>query len=202
MIAVTSSPGRKSAVELETAGLLSVLLLSKHARRDGCFAVQLHGLSMSPYFKEGQTVTVDCAPQKSFGIGDVIVFQMAGRLCAHRVLARRRRDGERCYVQKGDNQLSGSIVSHDEVLGKVVGVDGCPLPLSVGMPARVAMRFYAMWAYGLSSLPALLRSAPLKQATRKFPAIETGARRLCLRASRGFLRVLLSLFHTTDTKNI
>lgn len=189
-------------LELETAGLLSVLLLGKGRQQDRRFSLELRGLSMAPFFREGQTVTVDCAPGEAIATGDVIVFEAPGRLCAHRVLARRNRDGEPCYVQKGDNQLTRSIVAHGEVLGKVVAVDGRPLPLTVGLPARVARWLYAKAAYGLSGLPAVLQVAPLRQAIRKFPAIETGANNLCLRASRGLLRSLMFVFDPPDTRKI
>jgi hypothetical protein len=185
-------------LELESADSLSVLLLGKGRQEGRRLSLVVQGLSMAPFFREGQTITGDCAPQIPIGTGDVIVFEVPGRLCAHRVLARLHRNGEGCYVQKGDNQLVRSLVRHGEVLGKVVAVDGRSLPLSEGLAARSARWSYSKWAYAISCLAAMLELAPLRRAGRVFPSLELCTRRLCLRASRGFLRVLLFVFKTPD----
>ena len=188
--------------ELEKADMLSVLLLGRGRQLERRFSLVLRGESMVPFFTEGQTVTVDCALEGSIGVGEVIVFEQAGKLCAHRVLARRLRDGEICYVEKGDNQLGRTIVRHDEVLGNVVAIDGRPLPLSTGVAACAARRFYARTAYALTSVPGLLNFAPLRPIMRKLPSIEAGTRRLCLRASRGLLKLLMFVFETPDSVKI
>jgi signal peptidase I len=188
--------------DVEAAGVLSVALFGKGRQQNGSVSLVLKGLSMAPFFREGQTVTVDCAPEKPIRTGDVIVFEVPGRLCAHRVLARGRRNGEVWYVQKGDNQLVRSVVKQGEVLGKVVAVDGHPLPLSVGLAARAGRWLYAKWAYVLSGLAGMLELPLLRQASRRFPSVETRTRNLCLRASRGFLKVLMFVFKAPNTTNI
>jgi hypothetical protein len=178
--------------EVASAGKLSIALLGKGGQQNGPVSLVVRGLSMVPYFEEGQAVSVECAPEGEIGTGDVIVFEVSGRLCAHRVLAKGRRNGNAWYVQKGDNQLTRSVVTHGQVLGKVVAVDGHPLPLSVGLAAGAGMWLYTKWAYGLSVLAGMMELRPARQASG--PPTETGARNLCLRASRGFLKVLLFVF--------
>ena len=176
------------------ADRLSVLMLDRGNASGRRFSLVLHGGSMLPFFKDGQKLTVDCGEGEPNRVGDVIVFERTGRLCAHRVVARFQRGGEPWYVEKGDNQLEWSRVPQREVLGKVVAADGCRLALTGGVLAGAAACFYAKWSYALAVIAALPQSAPLRLERPAFSWPQRLVRSLCLRAAKGMLRLLLFAF--------
>lgn len=182
------------------ADRLSVLMLDRGKAPDRRYSLVLHGGSMLPFFKDGQNLTVDCGEGEPIRVGDVIVFERTGRLCAHRVVARFQRDGESSYVEKGDNQLDWSCVPQREVLGKVVAADGCRLALTGGRLAGAAAFVYAKWSYALAVLAALPQRVPLRLGEPAFSLPQRAVRSVCLRASKGMLRLLLIAFPARQTE--
>ena len=77
------------------------------------------------------TAARDAARAKAARPGQVIVFARDGRLTAHRVLRRARRDGRPWVLEMGDANPGAAWRPLDEVVGIVVGAEsaaGVPLP--------------------------------------------------------------------------
>jgi len=173
---------------------LSALILLNCKEQGGNASVVLGGGSMLPFLREGQSLTVDCRGGGRIAVGDIIVFERAGRLSAHRVVGTFRNNGERWYVEKGDSQLNWGVVAHGDVIGKVIGVDGQELPLSRGKVARAAGYLFAKWSYTIAATTHMLEMAPCRFMVRKFPWVERLVRGACLRGSDLLLRLLLRIF--------
>jgi len=86
--------------------------------------IELHtkGLSMMPLIEEGSTIAVECVSPDKIKIGDVIVFKASDKLVSHRVLKKIKLKGEYYFKEKGDNNMSSTLVKSDDVFGKVVYV--------------------------------------------------------------------------------
>ena len=86
------------------------------------FRLQAPGFSMSPFIKDGDTLTVTPLPDGSPQIGDVVAFTRPGaeRLVIHRVV--RKKNG--CFVIKGDNAPdTDGLIPGTNILGCVKKVE-------------------------------------------------------------------------------
>lgn len=80
-----------------------------------------HGGSMSPFIRSGSILTIQ--PAEGIYVGDVVVFQGKGGLVNHRVIKKRKVDGDYFFVTKGDRvRTSDGWLSHSQVVGKVVEI--------------------------------------------------------------------------------
>jgi hypothetical protein len=78
--------------------------------------------SMLPDLPVGSEIRVRRAPWTQCSWGDIIVFDDASRLVAHRLLVRLRGRGKGLIFQKGDSNPLGRWIDADRVVGVVVGV--------------------------------------------------------------------------------
>jgi Peptidase S24-like len=93
-------------------------------RRDGATDwIEATGGSMLPLIRPGDRLLV------RFGAaevrrGDVVIFRHAGAIVAHRIVGDRRRDGQRRWIAKGDNEpLATEDVGAADLLGIVRAID-------------------------------------------------------------------------------
>lgn len=80
------------------------------------------GTSMRPLVGPGGRMLVEFGATSS-RIGDIVVFERAGGIVAHRVVGRRVRDGREQLLVKGDAEAYfDPPIGHDDVLGVVRGL--------------------------------------------------------------------------------
>jgi len=80
------------------------------------------GNSMEPTLKEGCRVIVEPVRSQDIKPGDIIVFGKRLLAC-HRVVGRLRfkRNGKIYFLEKGDSSNRITMISEDEIIGKVAG---------------------------------------------------------------------------------
>jgi hypothetical protein len=181
-------PGAEASRELNR---LSAVLLEQARRREGRIDVQVGGLSMVPFFVEGDVLTVDCSHGAKIESGDVIVFERAGIICAHRLLAKKQRGGRSWFVEKGDNQMTRGTFSAEQILGRVVLVNGRPVPLSEGFGLRLARAIYVRTTYLLSVASDVFSS---RRKSSDKPATPNQFAKCAGAVSRILLKTLVRLF--------
>jgi hypothetical protein len=124
--------GQDSVLSLSGPALLELLraVLAKGIPFRFC----ARGMSMSPFIKEADVVTVSPCPGKSVSLGQVVAFvhPHTGRLVVHRVVAIGR---DACRIQ-GDN-TSGSgeedVVPFPYILGRVTRVERAGRRVRLGL---------------------------------------------------------------------
>jgi hypothetical protein len=80
--------------------------------------ISVKGISMAPFFKEGDRVEVVRAAPGDLKAGDLIVFLRSGEVVIHRFLA--VRGG--LFLEKGDGQGRGNWAPWPDALGRVVAL--------------------------------------------------------------------------------
>lgn len=117
--AVGQEPG---AVPLEVGTAELAELAHEILGRGAALRLRCHGLSMSPFIRDGQVLTVAPAGAATIRLGDVILYRTAaGPLLAHRVLARGRGHRGPVLRVRGDASCGPcDEVAADQVLGRVV----------------------------------------------------------------------------------
>lgn len=119
------------------AGVLRDILSSVIARGD-CVRFRASGVSMLPFIREGDVLTIGPWRPESTKVGDVVAFQrlQADRVSVHRVVKRSRHG----LVAKGDAASSpDGVIPFDRVLGRVSKVerDGRDLRAGLGPERRL-----------------------------------------------------------------
>ena len=97
---------------------------------------QAPGVSMSPFIRHNERITVRPCSHRDILFGDIILYSgfgngtrrlsdpIKGKKIVHRFLWRREADGELRLITKGDNNYHcDSPVSPHQVLGKVVKIE-------------------------------------------------------------------------------
>jgi signal peptidase I len=97
---------------------------------------QAPGVSMSPFIRNSEMITVEQCSHEDLTFGDVILYHGFGNQCGklsipirdrkivHRFLWRREVDGKSRLITKGDNNyLCDPPVSPQQILGKVVEIE-------------------------------------------------------------------------------
>ena len=80
------------------------------------------GISMLPLLRDGDQVLV-AHDRSEIRVGEIVVFQRAADLVAHRVLRVYFSEGSRTLLTKGDNALSfDSLHNEQELVGRVIGL--------------------------------------------------------------------------------
>jgi len=115
------------------------------------FRFQSKGLSMQPFIREGDVVTVSPLRGAGLRVGDVVAYAAleAERVVVHRVIGRNGRD----LLIKGDgNAGADGLIAETQILGRVTRVerDGRKVHLGLGperwLIARLA-RSGLLWSY-------------------------------------------------------
>ena len=82
------------------------------------------GTSMRPLVGPGGRMLVEFGMRPS-QVGDIVLFERAGTVVAHRVVGRRERDGRERLIVKGDNEAYfDPPIGQSDVLGIVLGLKG------------------------------------------------------------------------------
>jgi hypothetical protein len=134
-----SSPARSSTEvdEMSFSGAALVEFLRAVLGKGVPFTFRAKGLSMSPFIRDGDVVTVSPLQDAMPRLGDVLAFVGPGgeRLVIHRVVG----GGCDSYLVRGDatSEVDG-LVREGDILGRVTGVerDGQEIRLGLG-PERL-----------------------------------------------------------------
>ena len=78
--------------------------------------------SMLPVIGQGDQVLVERALSNNIRFGDIIVFRKNGQLVVHRVLAKRKLNGECHILEKGDAMFQSNLIPAQDILGRVTVV--------------------------------------------------------------------------------
>ena len=99
-------------------------LLQAQKLRGKPFEITVVGDSMNPLLFEGDSVTIQ--PCKNYYVGDILVFTYKNdELLIHRLLL--KKDGR--YFCKGDNSFRLEDMTPEQVIGKVILINGRETPL-------------------------------------------------------------------------
>ena len=121
-----------SYLDLNHEGLLE--LLEAVLEKGRPFRFRAAGISMHPYIRDGDVVTVENIQGKVLGIGDVVaaLHPQNGRLMIHRII-KKTPDG---YKIRGDNTPdSETLIQKDKVYGIVsqISRNGNPVTFGLGL---------------------------------------------------------------------
>jgi signal peptidase I len=75
--------------------------------------------SMNPLITRGDQVMVEIVPAGKLHFGDIIVFKKDGLLVTHRMLGKRKHEGDYHSLEKGDALLMTSLVPTGSIIGIV-----------------------------------------------------------------------------------
>ncbi len=94
---------------------LAVSLLRERLQKFGKAEVLVIGNSMFPTLQENQSIFVEW--QNSFDEGDIVCFFREQRFVIHRIILKFRFQNKNFYIEKGDNQKKGTLLSEKEIIG-------------------------------------------------------------------------------------
>jgi signal peptidase I len=77
---------------------------------------------MYPTIRRDDQVLVERTCSDNLRFGDIIVFKKYERLIVHRVIGKRKVEGEYYFREKGDASLQSSLVPPKEIIGRVVNI--------------------------------------------------------------------------------
>ena len=136
---VGASSSDQDGRELALSGVELAELVRGVGERGAPVRFRARGLSMSPFIKDGDVVTVSPLPQATPGLGRVIAFAhpVTGELVVHRAIGRR---GDDCLTRGDRAARPDALVPRANILGHVTRVerDGRSLRLGLG-PGRFAL---------------------------------------------------------------
>jgi len=121
------------------------------------------GASMSPSIKKGELLIVKPIALEEAEIGEIVAFrrdESQSVLTTHRVIQKGKERDRRYIITKGDRNPYRDLplVSSQEVLGKVVGIERFGQVISLESPFyRVRGYLKARWSLGLWILRVLKR---------------------------------------------
>ena len=103
---------------------LILKLILSNSKPNETIEIVVAGISMYPSIYNGDKIQIQ--KSKTYAIGDIIIFTYKGdELLVHRLL----RVKNKTYFCKGDNAFRLEDINEDQILGKVVSVNGIvPLP--------------------------------------------------------------------------
>jgi hypothetical protein len=124
--------------------------------------------SMAPLIPVGSRLEIVAARRRSFGVGDIVVFERATRLVAHRLVFSLGFGRDTLYLEKGDRNVGLGLVRKHEVRGVVTGwrpggepeAAAVPLPRSRRAALRSLGRSLRIWLGRLLRLEATDRPRP------------------------------------------
>jgi signal peptidase I len=141
------NPAAKAEFRVRPGGILSLSgsglkdLLAAVMARNRPFRFRARGLSMAPFIKDGDIVTIGPLRARRLRPGDIAAFcsKATGNLIVHRIV-RKRSDG---FLVRGDNaaQADGPLAAAD-VFGRVTRVERGGREVRFGRgPARRIIAF-------------------------------------------------------------
>ena len=136
------------------------------------YGVHLHtrGVSMAPLIRGGCVLLVEQAALEDLRLGDILVYRDRDLLVAHRLVARRRRQGSLCLLTKGDafSWRFREEIDPEQVLGRVTvvrGRRGREIKIGAGWGRLLSLALVAAWPLpqGLFLVLARLKAAWARQ---------------------------------------
>jgi len=121
--------------------------------RGNPFSFRALGSSMSPFIKDGDSVTL--LRDKKAGVGDVVLFKTEeGRLYLHRIV----KEVESGIMTRGDASLGeDGLTPRRNILGKVVKVSGKGYNFHLRRPIKGLISKRIIFSEGLYRHPFLMR---------------------------------------------
>lgn len=125
---------------LKLTGAVVAELLQAVLEKGGLFRFCAHGGSMTPFIRDGDTLTIAPLEGRPPRIGEVVAFscpvENQPKLVVHRVVGRQ---GSGFVVQGDGNGCAPEIVSWQNILGRLVKVErgGCYIRLGLGPERRL-----------------------------------------------------------------
>ena len=93
----------------------------------GCSVFHVVSGSMEPEIAQGALIISQKTDIEDIEVGDIISFRsldayMSGGIVTHRVVAIHQKDGDRCFVTRGDanNSIDSFYVTRDNFVGKII----------------------------------------------------------------------------------
>jgi hypothetical protein len=81
------------------------------------------GTSMLPLIRESSSIGVEPLAQgEELKVGDIGLFNRSDCFIAHRIIGKVRKGNNLYYTEKGDHGLSVTIITRDQIVGKVVRI--------------------------------------------------------------------------------
>jgi hypothetical protein len=84
------------------------------------FQLKTEGMSMFPLVRPDTVAEIHFRPASEVRPGDIILFERAGGLILHRVLARVEEEGRLTFTEKGDHQPFASLITEGQYLAVAV----------------------------------------------------------------------------------
>ncbi|MFA5339868.1 MAG: S24 family peptidase [Candidatus Omnitrophota bacterium] len=115
-------------------GIRSFSIIKEVMAREGS-AIRLcaRGDSMGPLIKEGDIVVIRPSTFKEIKIGDIAVFGVKGKLCAHRLIMKLAKGGRHLLVTKSDRTyMADAPFRHKDLFGKISHIQRGALTLDLG----------------------------------------------------------------------
>jgi signal peptidase I len=98
-------------------------LASEVLHSSGQLELKVTGWSMVPAIWPGDTLVIEAACSDAFSEGDIVLFRVANRFVAHRVVTKNCALGESTVLTQGDAvQRPDAPVAHDDLLGRVSSI--------------------------------------------------------------------------------
>ncbi len=119
------------------------------------FRFRAQGKSMSPFIKDGDTVTL--VPDKKADVGDVVLFKTdEGRLYLHRIVKK----AESGIVTRGDAYLNydeDGLTPYRNILGKVAKISGKGYNFHLKRPVKGLISRRVIFSEGLCRIPFIMK---------------------------------------------
>jgi signal peptidase I len=124
----------------------SIADLCKSQQND--ISLRVVGNSMHPLMPLGSKVTVRPCTAETLRKGDIITFVRDGIIDTHRIVKYKRKKDKLEIIEKGDNKLSISYVSGNEILGKAVSIQSASGEIDLGSRKwRILNRLVAGYSF-------------------------------------------------------
>jgi signal peptidase I len=94
-------------------------LAAQVLRRGAPLRIKARGGSMLPFMWDGDVALVTPAGATKIRVGDIVCYELPGRLFLHRVIDR---DGDG-FVAKGDALRFTDVIDRRQLLGRVVAIE-------------------------------------------------------------------------------
>jgi len=131
------TPTYTSTVDKDLTGDALQKLMRDVVERGSAFRFRANGASMSPFIRDGDTVTVEKLDKGSLRIGDVVAYVQpdSNRLVIHRLI----HESDSSAYLKGDNTESpGNNIPYTHMIGRVSSVERNGKAITFGLgPERI-----------------------------------------------------------------
>jgi hypothetical protein len=129
--------------ELIRKGRLGKAALSLWQDAERNIRITAHGSSMSPLIQSQGDLSVHLMEATRLKVGDVFAFWTDHGLVIHRLIKKKKRNGQWWFCQKGDNCSDWGWIPERDVLGRVERISGKPntpnTPNTIIMPHTIIM---------------------------------------------------------------